>query len=78
MSGLWLSSHIQKHYISEIGAGTDLRCKCGGGGGTEVPIRVGLIRFCQQELTENIHRKILLVQPAQYQTEAELSNIPDY
>ena len=26
------------------------------GGGTEVPIRVGLIRFCQQELIENIQK----------------------
>jgi len=59
MSGLCLSSHIQKHYISEIGAGIVLRCKCvwvGRGGGTEVPIRVGLIRFCQQELIENIQK----------------------
>ena len=52
MSGLCLSAYIQKHNISEIGAGPVLRFKCGG----EVSIRVGLIRFYQQELIENIQK----------------------
>jgi hypothetical protein len=52
MPGFCLSTHTQKHHILENGAGPVLGCKCEG----EVPIRVGLIWFCQQELIENIEK----------------------